>query len=67
MAASLPERPEAGSNSLQNRLASAHLTMSIGFAHVFTGDQNLDAQIEKLETAGCEGIYREKTSGATKN
>ncbi|MFB6216934.1 MAG: hypothetical protein ABEJ72_08220 [Candidatus Aenigmatarchaeota archaeon] len=40
--------------------------MSIGCAHVPKGDQNLDAQLDKLETAGCEGIYREKTSGATK-
>ncbi|MBB4070609.1 DNA invertase Pin-like site-specific DNA recombinase [Salinibacter ruber] len=40
--------------------------MRIGYARVSTGDQNLDAQIDELEDAGCERIYKEKTSGAAK-
>lgn len=41
--------------------------MKIGYARVSTKDQNLDLQIEALEKAGCEKIYSEKISGATKN
>ncbi|MFP3598555.1 recombinase family protein [Chryseobacterium sp. SIMBA_029] len=41
--------------------------MKIGYARVSTRDQNLDLQIEALETAGCEKIYQEKISGATKS
>lgn len=41
--------------------------MKIGHARVSTKDQNLDLQIEALEKAGCEKIYQEKISGATKN
>lgn len=41
--------------------------MKIGYARVSTKDQNLDLQIEALEKAGCEKIYQEKISGATKN
>jgi DNA invertase Pin-like site-specific DNA recombinase len=41
--------------------------MKIGYARVSTKDQNLDLQIEALETAGCEKIYQEKISGATKS
>jgi DNA invertase Pin-like site-specific DNA recombinase len=40
--------------------------MKIGYARVSTKDQNLDLQIEALEKAGCEKIYQEKISGATK-
>lgn len=40
--------------------------MKIGYARVSTKDQNLDLQIEALEKAGCEKIYHEKISGATK-
>ncbi|SHJ16177.1 Site-specific DNA recombinase [Malonomonas rubra DSM 5091] len=36
----------------------------IGYARVSTADQQLDVQIEQLQTAGCEKIYREKVSGA---
>jgi DNA invertase Pin-like site-specific DNA recombinase len=42
-------------------------SMKIGYARVSTKDQNLDLQIEALEKAGCEKIYQEKISGATKN
>lgn len=41
--------------------------MKIGYARVSTKDQNLDLQIEALKIAGCEKIYQEKISGATKN
>lgn len=41
--------------------------MKIGYARVSTKDQNLDLQIEALEKAGCEKIYQEKISGATKH
>lgn len=41
--------------------------MKIGYARVSTKDQNLELQIEALEKAGCEKIYQEKISGATKN
>ncbi|MDR6457719.1 MULTISPECIES: recombinase family protein [Chryseobacterium] len=41
--------------------------MKIGYARVSTKDQNLDLQIEALEKVGCEKIYQEKISGATKN
>lgn len=41
--------------------------MKIGYARVSTKDQNLHLQIEALEKAGCEKIYQEKISGATKN
>ena len=41
--------------------------MKTGYARVSTKDQNLDLQSEALEKAGCEKIYQEKISGATKN
>lgn len=41
--------------------------MKIGYARVSTKDQNLDLQIEALQKVGCEKIFQEKISGATKN
>lgn len=37
--------------------------MKIGYARVSTLDQNLDRQIEQLESAGAEKIFKEKVSG----
>lgn len=41
--------------------------MILGYARVSTKDQNLNLQIEALEKAGCEKIYQEKMSGASKD
>lgn len=35
----------------------------VGYARVSTVDQKLDAQIEQLQAANCDRIYREKASG----
>lgn len=40
--------------------------MKIGYARVSTKEQDLNMQIEALEKAGCEIIFREIISGATK-
>ena len=40
--------------------------MNIGYARVSTLDQNLAAQLDALEKAGCEKIYQEKSSSAKK-
>lgn len=41
--------------------------MKIGYARVSTEDQNLNLQTDALDKAGCELIYKEKISGATKD
>lgn len=38
-----------------------------GYARVSTEEQNLLRQIERLESAGCQVIYQEKTTGAHTN
>lgn len=37
--------------------------MKVGYARVSTTEQNLDRQLEALETAGAEKIFQEKISG----
>src|SRR5688572_23474285 len=39
----------------------------IGYARVSTLDQDLDAQVERLEAEGCSIIRSEKVSGASRN
>ena len=36
----------------------------IGYARVSTTDQNLEAQLQQLQDAGCDKVYQEKESGA---
>lgn len=38
--------------------------MKIGYARIFTADQNLDLQEDALHKAGCEKIFRDVASGA---
>jgi len=38
--------------------------MKLGYARVSTRDQNLDLQVDALQNAGCERIYRDVASGA---
>ena len=37
--------------------------MNIGYARVSTLEQNLEAQIDKLQAHGCEKIYQKRSSG----
>ena len=41
--------------------------MKIGYARVSSQDQNLDRQIEKLKSSGCQKIFSEKLSGKNMN
>ena len=41
--------------------------MLVGYARVSTLDQNPELQIEALKEAGCQKIYVERISGATKD
>jgi len=40
--------------------------MKIGYARVSTKDQELENQRTRLEAAGCESLFEEKSSGAAK-
>ena len=39
-------------------------SMKIGYARVSTKDQSFDLQLDALQKAGCDKIYREVVSGA---
>ncbi len=41
--------------------------MKVGYARVSTKYQNLDSQIDALQKAGCEKIFKEKMSGNKRN
>jgi DNA invertase Pin-like site-specific DNA recombinase len=41
--------------------------MKVGYARVSSIGQNLEAQIELLQRAGCEKIFQEKKSGTTRS
>ena len=38
--------------------------MKFGYARVSKSEQSLDVQVQKLQIAGCEEIFKEKISGA---
>lgn len=39
----------------------------VGYARVSSAGQNLDRQLEALRIAGCERVFQEKVSGATRD
>ena len=41
--------------------------MKFGYARVSKNEQSLDVQIQKLQAAGCDEIFKEKVSGASDN
>ena len=57
-----------GSEYFRNNFCSiSGEDMKLGYARVSTGEQNLDGQIQRLSAAGCEKLFEEKLSGATRH
>jgi len=52
---------------LRNHILTKRVIMRIGYARVSTEEQNLTLQIEVLQNAGCDRIFKEKTSGKNRN
>lgn len=46
--------------------ATERHTRKIGYARVSTADQNLSVQMAKLKAEGCDLVFREKQSGASR-
>ncbi len=40
---------------------------TIGYARVSSAGQSLEVQLQKLQEAGCDKVYKEKRSGTTYN
>jgi hypothetical protein len=48
----------------QKAFLSRKFGVIYGYARVSTDNQSVGAQVEQLRAAGCENVFRERTSGA---